>query len=79
MNEFTLDTDIGTDVDDLSALAMILGSPELSLQAVSTVYSDTLLRAQIVRRAHGFAGRERRRSRLERASPLGPSGLVGRP
>jgi hypothetical protein len=25
----TLDTDIGTDVDDLPALAVILGSPEL--------------------------------------------------
>jgi purine nucleosidase len=56
MIEFTLDTDIGTDVDDLMALAMILGSPELSLRAVTTVYGDTLLRARMVRRAYGLAG-----------------------
>jgi inosine-uridine nucleoside N-ribohydrolase len=57
MVEITLDTDIGTDVDDLLALAMILGSPELSLRAVTTVYGDTLLRARMVRRAYAVAGR----------------------
>lgn len=46
-----LDTDIGTDVDDLLALALILGSPELALRGVATVYGDVLLRARIVRRA----------------------------
>lgn len=45
---FTLDTDIGTDVDDLLAIAVTLGSPELSLDAVVTVYGDVHLRAQIV-------------------------------
>jgi purine nucleosidase len=57
MVEITLDTDIGSDVDDLLALAMILGSPELSLRAVTTVYGDTLLRARMVRRAYAVAGR----------------------
>jgi purine nucleosidase len=57
MVEFTLDTDIGSDVDDLLALAMILGSPELDLRAVTTVYGDTLLRARMVRRAYGLARR----------------------
>jgi purine nucleosidase len=36
---------------------MILGSPELRLRAVTTVYGDTLLRARIVRRAYTVAGR----------------------
>jgi purine nucleosidase len=40
-----LDTDIGTDVDDALALAMILGSPELDLVGISTVYGDTLARS----------------------------------
>jgi purine nucleosidase len=52
-----LDTDIGTDVDDLLALAMIMGSPELRLQAVTTVYGDTALRARMVHRAHALAER----------------------
>jgi purine nucleosidase len=43
-----LDTDIGTDVDDCLALALILASPELELAAVTTVYGDVDLRARIV-------------------------------
>ena len=43
-----LDTDIGTDVDDCLALALILNSPELDLVAVTTVYGDTVLRARMV-------------------------------
>ena len=56
MVEFTLDTDIGSDVDDLLALAMAFGSPEVTVRAVTTVYGDTLLRARIVRRAYVVAG-----------------------
>ncbi|ALX66425.1 nucleoside hydrolase [Microbacterium sp. XT11] len=54
---FTLDTDIGTDVDDLLAIAMILGSPELELDAVCTVYGDVHLRAQIVAAVFATVGR----------------------
>ncbi len=43
-----LDTDIGTDVDDCLALALILASPELRLAAVTTVYGDTLLRGRML-------------------------------
>ena len=43
-----LDTDIGTDVDDAFALALILASPELDLRGVTTVGSEPLTRAQIV-------------------------------
>ncbi|MEU4604290.1 hypothetical protein AB0F43_15020 [Kribbella sp. NPDC023972] len=37
----TFDTDIGSDVDDVLALATIFGSPELDLAGVTTVYGDT--------------------------------------
>ena len=57
MITFALDTDLGTDVDDLLALAMILGSPQLGLQAVTTVYGDTAFRARMVHRAFALAGR----------------------
>jgi purine nucleosidase len=43
-----LDTDIGTDVDDCLALALILGSPELQLEGVTCVYGDVDLRARMV-------------------------------
>lgn len=54
---FALDTDIGTDVDDLLALAMVLGSPELAVSAVTTVYGDVDLRARIVAKAFATTGR----------------------
>ena len=42
-----LDTDIGTDVDDCLALALLLSSPELQLEAVTCVYGDTTLRSRM--------------------------------
>jgi purine nucleosidase len=53
-----LDTDIGTDVDDALALSVLLGSPEIDLVAVTTVYGDTLLRARMVTRLLTLAGRD---------------------
>ncbi|WP_328472594.1 nucleoside hydrolase [Actinoplanes sp. NBC_00393] len=55
--KIVLDTDIGSDVDDLLALALLFGSPECDLHAVATVYGDTVLRARMVRRAYRLAGR----------------------
>ena len=52
----TLDTDIGSDVDDVLALATILGSPELALGAITTVYGDVLLRARLAARVVRVAG-----------------------
>ena len=52
-----LDTDIGSDVDDVLALATVFGSPELRLDGVTTVYGDTLLRARMVSRVAAVAGR----------------------
>lgn len=44
-----LDTDIGDDIDDILALALICASPELSLAGVSTVFGDTATRARLAR------------------------------
>jgi purine nucleosidase len=44
-----IDTDIGTDVDDLLALVFIAKAPELCLEGITTVHGDTLLRAKIAR------------------------------
>ena len=52
-----LDTDIGTDVDDCLALAVLLGSPEIDLVAVTTVYGDVHLRGRMVARLLRLAGR----------------------
>ncbi len=52
-----LDTDIGTDVDDLLALALILQSPELQLEGVTCVYGDVDLRARMVHKVLRLYGR----------------------
>ena len=52
-----LDTDIGTDVDDAFALALILKSPELDLLAVTTVAGDTQARARLAAKMLREAGR----------------------
>ncbi|MAS33789.1 MAG: nucleoside hydrolase [Anaerolineaceae bacterium] len=43
-----LDTDIGTDVDDWIALALVLSSSELTLEGVTCVYADVAIRARMV-------------------------------
>jgi inosine-uridine nucleoside N-ribohydrolase len=52
-----LDTDIGDDIDDAFALALVLRSPELRLLGITTEYGDTELRAQLVERYLGAVGR----------------------
>lgn len=54
-----LDTDIGTDVDDALALAVLLGSEEVTLDLITTVYGDTLLRAQLASRLIRLTDSER--------------------
>lgn len=58
LHHIILDTDIGSDVDDALALALILGSPEANLLGITTVYGDTLLRARLARRFGKLAGQE---------------------
>jgi purine nucleosidase len=45
-----LDTDIGDDIDDAFALAVVLRSPELRLLGITTEYGDTELRARLLDR-----------------------------
>ena len=49
MRPVILDTDIGSDVDDILALVMLAKAPELDLVGITTVYGDTILRAKIAR------------------------------
>lgn len=42
-----VDTDIGDDIDDTLALALLLCSPEVFVVGISTVFGDTYLRAQL--------------------------------
>ncbi|MGB3329705.1 MAG: nucleoside hydrolase, partial [Thermomicrobiales bacterium] len=53
-----LDTDLGTDVDDCIALAFLLGSPEIQLDAITTVYADVALRARMARKLLALRGGE---------------------
>jgi inosine-uridine nucleoside N-ribohydrolase len=52
-----LDTDIGGDIDDTWALAMILKSPELDVKLVVTDTGDTTYRAKIVAKMLEIGGR----------------------
>jgi inosine-uridine nucleoside N-ribohydrolase len=52
-----LDTDIGDDIDDAFALALVLRSPELRLLGVTTAFGDTELRARLVDRYLAAVGR----------------------
>ena len=47
--KLVFDTDIGDDVDDVLALALILSCPELELVGVSTVYGDTQTRVKLAK------------------------------
>lgn len=51
-----LDTDLGSDVDDLLALILLAGEPRLDLTAVTTVYGDVRLRAQMASRVLRLLG-----------------------
>jgi len=51
--QVVLDTDIGDDIDDAFALALLLQSPEVNLLGVTTAYGDTELRAELVDRLLG--------------------------
>ncbi|MBZ0300994.1 MAG: nucleoside hydrolase [Anaerolineae bacterium] len=52
-----IDTDTGTDVDDVLALTFALASPEVDLIGVTVVDADVDTRARIVARLLGMAGR----------------------
>jgi inosine-uridine nucleoside N-ribohydrolase len=52
-----LDTDIGDDIDDAFALALVLRSPEIKLLGITTEYGDTELRARLLDRYLTAVGR----------------------
>ena len=52
-----LDTDIGDDIDDTWALAMLLRSPQLDLRLVTTTYGKAEYRARILAKLLTVAGR----------------------
>jgi len=58
MKKIILDTDIGDDIDDAFALALVLSSPELDLLGVTTAFGATEARARIACRMLYEAGRE---------------------
>jgi len=45
-----LDTDIGDDIDDAYALALLLKSPEVKIVGITTAFGNTQLRARLVSR-----------------------------
>jgi purine nucleosidase len=52
-----LDTDIGDDIDDAFALALVLRSPEVQVLGITTDFGDTELRARLVDRYLTAIGR----------------------
>lgn len=72
MRSIILDTDIGSDVDDAMALALVLGRPDLDLVGITTVYGDTALRARLAARYASLAGRRLDVQRRHSHTPLGP-------
>jgi purine nucleosidase len=67
-----LDTDIGTDIDDAFALALIIESPELKLLGVTTVSGDTAARADLAAKFLWEAGGEWRHVAVVAGEP-GPA------
>lgn len=59
MLKLHIDTDLGGDIDDLCALAMVLNWPEAELTAITTVAEHQGKRAGYARYVLGLAGREK--------------------
>jgi inosine-uridine nucleoside N-ribohydrolase len=53
-----LDTDIGSDIDDAWALAMLLRCPELDLKLVTSAAGDTTARARLIAKMLTVGGRD---------------------
>ena len=53
-----VDTDIGDDIDDAFALALLLRAPQLRIEAITSSFGDTALRTRLIRRFLQQAGRD---------------------
>jgi purine nucleosidase len=58
MPRVIFDTDIGTDVDDILALACLVSDPNVVIHGVTTVYGDVDLRARMVQKLLQLRGVE---------------------
>jgi len=58
LERIILDTDIGTDVDDVMAVALAAVSPELKVEGITTVYGDVDLRSRMVVKTLKLLGRD---------------------
>jgi hypothetical protein len=65
-----LDTDAGSNIDDLWALALVLNRPQLELLGVTTVSGDTQARARLVAKMLRLAGRQDVQAFRGFASPM---------
>ena len=75
-NPVIFDTDAGSDIDDLYALALIVAHPELELLGVTTVAGDTRARARLVAKMLRLQGAPE----VPVSAGLGvPSTLAGKP
>lgn len=79
MTKLLIDTDIGGDIDDAFALCLALGSPELEILGVTTVFQCPVQRAQIAKALLAAAGRGDIPVVAGEAKPLGQTELYGRP
>jgi len=56
-NRIILDTDIGSDPDDATALALAMISPEIHIEGITTVYGDVDTRTRLARKLLQLGGR----------------------
>ena len=68
-----LDTDLGGDADDVAALAMLLGDPEVEITGITVCTDNTGLRTALTRHVLGLAGR------VDIPVAGGGAGLLGMP
>ncbi|AJC45624.1 nucleoside hydrolase [Xanthomonas sacchari] len=57
VQKVVVSTDVGDDIDDAFALALLLRSPELQVLGIASAWGDTGLRAQLLQRLLQQAGR----------------------
>ncbi len=70
-----LDTDIGTDIDDAFALALVVNSPEFELVGVTTVSGDTRARLRLAAKLLWESGRKWRQVPVMAGEPGTPQPL----
>ncbi|MCE2532417.1 MAG: nucleoside hydrolase [Acidimicrobiia bacterium] len=77
MTQVLLDTDIGTDVDDALALALLIAEPHVDLVGVTTVHGHAPLRAAVARSLLEFSDKRHVPVVAGRSVPLRRSSVEG--